>query len=823
MPGPPCSLGEPEDTFSVPGCRSGENDDCWDVDSFLNDLSEVTHDNFIGMEAGEPFIAAKEFAGTREGYVFKLSRLGLGYHVDHRDDPFVPEADDIKEVWPAYLEQLGKWNCSCDGRSQGVTPTALTITLWDLLFSHELRRNSGQKRAPRKRPKRSRKPRRDGAGGGFDDPQFVAAGDDEHLAHGLWAIDSVNPNCANGMQKYLGKSAADFSIAQEVRAHGLAACQVEERAARCAGWGLATESAVFTDKGGVSAGVGIAARLHFGMRKHEIDLDAACCRGRIAATHVGAVCRDGFHFLSTYLWCNEGLSPRNLDLLQIIAQVIATLCGPWCLAADFNMKPAVLEASGWLDLVQGYIVAPEGPTCGKMTYDYFLVFKGLRPAVLGASVVDDAGFYPHSPTRLFLKGRPRKEMARAPVAPRKFPSTAPAGCLEDTSDCTSLVQDAAGDIDALARLAFELAEKELVSMHGLEDREARKHIGRAQGPRFVMKPALGPKGSCLPRCSRVTAAWDTIACWLKLLVIHWSSQSINSAAGHTARNAQRRLLHTKWDDLGYGRHAVALQIWVSSLSLSMLADKIRVIAIMKAVAVVAGKAHAHDAQVARNRWSLWLNEGPASGLGRQHKMSRCATGWIPSKVVKTCVVEEDDSGLVDDTEGIEDDRLENGQFSVVTPLDRQQTVDAEAASWAEVWQQGVVGNHPVWPSDMGIKMPEVTVQQFKDACHTFPGAVGLGWDKMHPRALARCSDLVINAFITLMLLAEACGSWHESVGVIMVVLLPKPDGGRRPIGLFPTVVRIWMRIRLEVAKAWMGANDRAYFYAGAGKGADVAA
>ena len=32
----------------------------------------------------------------------------------------------------------------------------------------------------------------------------------------------------------------------------------------------------------------------------------------------------------------------------------------------------------------------------------------------------------------------------------------------------------------------------------------------------------------------------------------------------------------------------------------------------------------------RAEWESWLGEGPAKGLSRQHKMSRTATGWIPS-------------------------------------------------------------------------------------------------------------------------------------------------------------------------------------------------
>ena len=53
-------------------------------------------------------VAAKEFTGAKMGYVFKLSKLGLGYYIDSRGDPFVAEVDDNKESWHAYLQQLTK-------------------------------------------------------------------------------------------------------------------------------------------------------------------------------------------------------------------------------------------------------------------------------------------------------------------------------------------------------------------------------------------------------------------------------------------------------------------------------------------------------------------------------------------------------------------------------------------------------------------------------------------------------------------------------------------------------------------------------------------
>ena len=57
----------------------------------------------------------------------------------------------------------------------------------------------------------------------------------------------------------------------------------------------------------------------------------------------------------------------------------------------------------------------------------------------------------------------------------------------------------------------------------------------------------------------------------------------------------------------------------------------------------------------------------------------------------------------------------------------------------------------------------------------------------------------------------------------MVVLLPKTDGGRRPIGLIPALPRIWSRVRRSIAKEWEKPKSRAYLYGGAGMGADVAA
>ena len=56
---------------------------------------------------------------------------------------------------------------------------------------------------------------------------------------------------------------------------------------------------------------------------------------------------------------------------------------------------------------------------------------------------------------------------------------------------------------------------------------------------------------------------------------------------------------------------------------------------------------------------------------------------------------------------------------------------------------------------------------------------------MHPKALTRLGDKTIRQIVLILLAAELFGSWPDLVGWIVVVLLPKTDGGRRPIGLIP--------------------------------------
>ena len=75
----------------------------------------------------------------------------------------------------------------------------------------------------------------------------------------------------------------------------------------------------------------------------------------------------------------------------------------------------------------------------------------------------------------------------------------------------------------------------------------------------------------------------------------------------------------------------------------------------------------------------------------------------------------------------------------------------------------------------------------------FPPGTGLGLDNFAPIALGRLSEAARLALATLLMAFE---SWCTVQGLVMIVFLPKTNGGFRPIGLFPTVIKLWMHSRI---------------------------
>ena len=138
------------------------------------------------------------------------------------------------------------------------------------------------------------------------------------------------------------------------------------------------------------AGVGVLARTPTCIGragKLQVDLSPPESKGRISAVWLDGLVRGGILIVSVYLYDSEGLSNRNVDLLERAGAAITQHGGPWIIGGDFNMTPA--ELSGVDNIIRrmrGVIVAPNCPTCragsgvGRII-DFFIIDHRLHGSV----------------------------------------------------------------------------------------------------------------------------------------------------------------------------------------------------------------------------------------------------------------------------------------------------------------------------------------------------------------------------------------------------------------------------------------------------------
>ena len=171
------------------------------------------------------------------------------------------------------------------------------------------------------------------------------------------------PECVGGLAEYMGLTTADLVVGQEARV--LSEEKTESEALlRGKGWKATIEPCLCTELDGRSAGVMVAVRKHIGMRLSISEGTApADLKHRCTFGFVSAIIRGGFHLGSIYLVSSIGVkAKRNMNILDAVATTLKTLSGRWIIGGDFNCTPEQLEATGWLRMVGGVIVATKVPT-----------------------------------------------------------------------------------------------------------------------------------------------------------------------------------------------------------------------------------------------------------------------------------------------------------------------------------------------------------------------------------------------------------------------------------------------------------------------------
>ena len=380
-----------------------------------------------------------------------------------------------------------------------------------------------------------------------------------------------------------------------------------------------------------------------------------------------------------------------------------------------------MYATGFPELIGGVIQAPRDSTCGARILDYFIVSRDLAPAVLAVHCVADGLFQPHVPVRLLLRASPRADRIRVLKAPRGFAAVLPYGpmTLQATQAAMSLAPVAAAksttelDVDQEYAKVIISLEQQLSMMAGHSEDDSRKHSGRIEGPKFTWRcpPKEHPQ---LHEATPASRAWTRTASWLQALNHLYRSGScaptLKQASG-IMRLQKCIRQHNHILPGGHGENMFSR--WQRHITIDMIESQVMVTALTDVAVCMSDKMMQKTQLASRASWVSWVNDGPASGLRRQHRMSRVAIGWVRSK----CLAADHDHAQHGDFAGSDEDyemivrQLQWDRLipeDSATPMSLQQSVDDQATTWSGHWGCQLDMPPCDWPSDLGPIPPRMS-------------------------------------------------------------------------------------------------------------------
>ena len=147
-------------------------------------------------------------------------------------------------------------------------------------------------------------------------------------------------------------------------------------------------------------------------------------------------------------------------------------------------------------------------------------------------------------------------------------------------------------------------------------------------------------------------------------------------------------------------------------------------------------------------------------------------------------------------------------YDTVIPASPQQHVELQADEWGEQWGVGL-GLPGVHFPPLAAAPPRMRLLELVEAIHAFPIGTAVGTDTYHPRILLRLSPCFLVTMMQIFALCELLGKWPSVITDVLIILLAKPARGFRPIGIFPTFVRVWCRARARHIRTWEQTCERA--------------
>ncbi len=609
-------------------------------------------------------------------------------------------------------------------------------------------------------------------------------------------------------------------------------------------WAGAIVPAVKGEGGGASAGVAIFTPSHVPaglLDQRHVDHSPVGSEGRLGAVWIQNIVPCGVLAITMYLHTAEGPTPRNVRLVAKALEVADASGGPWVLAADWQDTPESVQAwaGGMITRARAVIVAPDQPTVYPSTgeprvIDFFVISEHLVPQLRSVTVDEDYAAAPHRAVALKFGKADSPQLQWVARGPRKFQRDKPIGCprapVAPSSGELGILnrsEPCEGD-SAVAAAAWTAVVRAMeAEWCGVTDRFVGDHpdasfCGREHGPKYVQAPVLPSRamGSLGKQCMTTHA-------------MRWAENRLGEMANLSAiaeRAGGRRawgiddvgLPGAEGSGLGTGQWAqwdrlvrkfcspksVTLMLAVSDDRWSDVNNQVARYGACPAAAgdflrTTAGWASAavtSAAQASRSTrraaWRRWLSTQIGRGGGGLH-------AFVKRRL------QEPERAIM----------WEGGNTVAM-----QDVVDKDTEDWSGVWLGRAAFTSAPWREAGALEdsLPRPTVSGMRKAGMSFRANTGTGIDGCPPRHYSWLSDHLLDVLIDLIVFLESAGIWPAQLREAVMRLIPKPSGGRRPIGLLASFIRLWERVRRPEVRRWRIGAYRTYNWMTKAKGAQRA-
>ena len=466
--------------------------------------------------------------------------------------------------------------------------------------------------------------------------------------------------------------------------------------------------------------------------------------------------------------------------------------------------------------MQGELATSGALTCasgGGADLDYFIISPDLRHFVELTHIIAAAGTSPHSMVCLtHLSPSWSKELQQR-RRPRKFPfiptrRRGEEGCgpLAHSLPCAFLEPswswETSGDLGAMQLEAVYCefmgnVEQALIEGFNIPEADQAAHRGRSRGLELRLRPLASVAAAHgQDRCTRLgESGWRA----LRKVVVD-------------AVQASRKWWNGGLGDASY--HAALGRLAAFKTSAPLLLDGLE--ATTQALADIIGGLGAAafdvprctdilgqvkdqvEAHVARARklrreaWGLWKHAAAQGGAKAAHAFNKGHAA----------------------------------QPKASAEASAEGHLAARLGFWLKHWLRDAWHEEAEVGGDDGdavsAPLPRPSLEDFDTVCLSFKEAAGLGADCFHPRWILYLPEAWRTRYLDMLMLWEATAS-KPKTWLHTFVLLDKPTGGDRTIGLSVAPLRIWSKMRRPMAAAWEASHFDDFFYGCAGRPCEQAA